>query len=93
MLFFSVYCEEIPPLSHGSIQSSTDGVSSMVTLKCDVGFTLKGAEIAACNDQGKWNESTSAECGIYKLKVLQTKNQNRWSGNTTISSHSLLMTS
>ena len=65
-----MYCEEIPPLSHGSIQLSTDGVSSMVSLTCDVGFTLKGAEIVACNDQGKWNESTTAECGIYKLKIL-----------------------
>ena len=60
----SVRCEEPPLLTEGSQQVTTDGITSIVTLLCDIGYSLKGSGTLFCSDNGTWNTVTTPECGM-----------------------------
>lgn len=63
MKFISVTCGDYSPPSNGSVLYSTDGVTSSVTLTCDVGTSLTGTQDIACGTSGTWEILNEPQCG------------------------------
>ena len=61
--FFTVQCPELLPLNDGTLEVSTNGVASVVTRSCDIGFSLNGSERSTCYENGTWDISTIIKCG------------------------------
>lgn len=50
-----IACEPPQAPAHGSLMASGYSYGAQVTFRCDVGFTLRGADTATCLNSGEWD--------------------------------------
>ncbi|WAQ98149.1 SVEP1-like protein [Mya arenaria] len=69
-------CSSLAQPSGGSLIYSTDGTVSTVTVICDVGSTLNGAQYLTCRSDGSWN-ILPGTCGqLFYLQLNTNKKEN-----------------
>ena len=62
---FSALCETLSTPNNGEILYRTNGINTIVTIECETGHTLKGADVMTCLSDGGWNDSLPT-CGKAK---------------------------
>lgn len=66
---FIEMCSTPTVLSGGYYNLSTDGSVTIATYTCYDGYSLSGAKISFCQNDGTWND-ISQDCGNARLTAL-----------------------
>ena len=65
MHLITVTCPVLGSIENGTTTLATDGISTVATFSCDLGFTLRGHKTISCDSSGEWREQLPA-CGKTK---------------------------
>ena len=55
LFVLAVDCGPPQPLRHGTLSGNSTVYPNIVTLACDVGFTLRGTPLLKCQANGTWS--------------------------------------
>ena len=65
----SVACQSPPNIDTGSYSEQTNGTVSTLAYSCPQGYSMSGAQMLKCGEDGSW-DATAPSCGMTSLRKL-----------------------